>query len=222
MGSATVKCCSAISCEVIGEVNEMNTTLQDILIENLVPHPENSNHMTAEMLSKLRRHIERTGRYEPLTVRPHPSQESKFELLNGHNRLRALQAIGHESARCVVWDVDEAQARLYLATLNRLTGSEIPERRASLLENLLGAFDVANLSTLLPDDRGQLEELERLARLEPEDFGTAGAPEGQEAKVPVILDFVLEEAEANEVNLALDMVLASERGASFLPRSGPG
>ena len=178
--------------------------------------------MTAAMLSKLRRHIERTGRYEPLTVRPHPSQESKFELLNGHNRLRALQAIGHESARCVVWDVDEAQARLYLATLNRLTGSEIPERRASLLENLLGAFDVANLSTLLPDDRGQLEELERLARLEPEDFGTAGAPEGQEAKVPVILDFVLEEAEANEVNLALDMVLASERGASFLPRSGPG
>ena len=188
----------------------MSATLQDILIGYLVPHPENSNHMSTEMLTKLRRHIERTGRYEPLTVRPHPSQEGKFELLNGHNRLRVLRALGHESARCVVWDVDDAQARLYLATLNRLAGSDIPERRAALLENLFSTFDVADLSTLLPDDRGQLEELERLARLEPEEFGTAGAPEGQESEVPVILDFVLEEAEAKEVNLALDMVRASE------------
>ncbi len=187
----------------------MSATLQDILIECLVPHPENSNHMSAEMQTKLRRHIEGTGRYEPLTVRPHPSQEGKYEVLNGHNRLRVLRAIGHESARCIVWDVDDAQARLYLATLNRLAGSDIPERRAALLENLLGTFDVAALSALLPDDQRQLEELERLARLEPEDFGTVGAPEGQVPQVPVILDFVLEEAEAKEVNLALDMVEAS-------------
>ncbi len=48
-----------------------------------------------------------------------------------------------------------------------------------------------------------------MARLEPEDFGTVGAPEGQEPQVLVILDFVLEETEAKEVNLALDMVRAS-------------
>jgi hypothetical protein len=29
-------------------------------IDSFIPHPENSNHMTAEMLRKLRRHIERT------------------------------------------------------------------------------------------------------------------------------------------------------------------
>jgi ParB family chromosome partitioning protein len=161
------------------------------------------------MLKKLRRHIERTGRYEPLTVRPHPSAKGKYEVLNGHNRLRVLRAIGHESARCVVWEVDDAQARLYLATLNRLAGSDIPERRAALLESLLGGFDIAELSALLPDDRRQIEELERLSRLEPEDL-VAGAPEKQEAHVPVILDFILEEAEAKEVNLALDMVRASE------------
>ena len=43
--------------------------LQDIPIDLLAPHPENSNFMDAETLRKLRKHIERTGRYEPLTVR---------------------------------------------------------------------------------------------------------------------------------------------------------
>jgi len=188
----------------------VDATLQDIPIDCLVAHPENSNHMTAEMLKKLRRHIERTGKYEPLTVRPHPSAEGKYEVLNGHNRLRVLRAIGHQSVRCVVWDVDDDQARLYLATLNRLAGSDIPERRAALLEGLLGTFDIAELSALLPDDRRQLEELERLARLEAEDLIAAGAPDKHGSSVPVILDFVLEEAEAKEVNLALDMIRASE------------
>ncbi len=169
--------------------------------------------MPAEMLRKLRLHIERTGRYEPLTVRPHPSLEGRFEVLNGHNRLRVLRAIGHELARCVVWDVDDDQAGLYLATLNRLAGSDVPERRAALLESLLGSFDIAELSALLPDDRGQPEELERMSRLEPEDLLGAGAPTSDEAAVPVILDFVLDEGQAKEVNLALDMIRASEDGS---------
>ncbi len=188
----------------------MDAVLQDIPIDRLMPHPENSNHMTAEMLRKLRRHIERTGRYEPLTVRPHPNAEGKYEILNGHNRLRVLRAIGRDSARCVVWDVDDDQARLYLATLNRLAGSDIPERRAALLEGLLGTFDIAELSALLPDDRRQLEELERFSRLGLEDLVARGAADKHESRLPVILDFVLEEAEAKEVNLALDMIRASE------------
>src|SRR3990172_4622860 len=69
----------------------MNPALYEIALENLVPHPENSNHMSAETLRKLRRHIERTGRYEPLTVRPHPHDRGKFEALNGHVLLRRLR-----------------------------------------------------------------------------------------------------------------------------------
>lgn len=189
----------------------MNAIVQDIPIDRLIPHPENSNHMTAEMLRKLRRHIERTGRCEPLTVRPQPALEEKYEILNGHNRIRVLRAIGHKSARCVVWDVDDDQARLYLATLNRLAGSDISERRAALLESLLGEFDIEDLSALLPDDRRQLENLERLSRLEPEALVSTSAVNRDRSAVPVILDFFLDEAEAEEVNLALDVVQQLEQ-----------
>ena len=54
--------------------------MQDIPVDLLVGHSENSNFMGAEMLKKLRRHIERTGMYEPLAVRPHAKEEGLFEV----------------------------------------------------------------------------------------------------------------------------------------------
>ncbi len=184
-------------------------TLHDIPTELLVAHPENSNFMGAEMLKKLRRHMGRTGRYEPLTVRPHPCEEGKFQVINGHNRLRALRALNYQTARCVVWSLDDDQTRLYLATLNRLSGSDVPERRAALLENLLATFDTNELSTLLPDDRKQIEELQRLSHVELDEFAEQATVE-EKLQVPVILSFMLEESEAKEVNLALDLVLNAE------------
>ena len=139
---------------------------QEIPIKLLLEHPENSNFMNAQTAQKLRRHIERTGRYEPLTVRPHPGEDGKFQIINGHNRLRVLRALSYQTAHCVVWNLDDDQTRLYLATLNRLSGKDVPERRATLLESLLQGFDIDELTSLLPDDKKQIEELERLSRLE--------------------------------------------------------
>ena len=45
-------------------------TLQWIPLTALEPHPENSNRMPPHLLEKLKGHIQRTGRYEPLVVRP--------------------------------------------------------------------------------------------------------------------------------------------------------
>ena len=45
-------------------------TLQWIPLDRLVPHPENSNRMPPRLLEKLKGHIQRTGLYEPLVVRP--------------------------------------------------------------------------------------------------------------------------------------------------------
>jgi ParB-like chromosome segregation protein Spo0J len=183
--------------------------IQEIPTELLVEHPENSNFMNAETALKLRHHIERTDRYEPLTVRPHPGDDGKFQVVNGHNRLRVLRALNYRMANCVVWNLDDDQTRLYLATLNRLSGDEIPERRAALLENLLQTFDLDELTALLPDDRKQIEELRRLSRLEPDEIIERTSGE-EKLTIPVILSFIVEESEAKEINLALDLILKTE------------
>ena len=181
----------------------------DIPIEFLVNHPENSNFMNAEIAQKLRRHIERTGRYEPLTVRKHPNEKGKFQVINGHNRLRVLRTLNVKMVNCVVWDIDDQQTRLYLATLNRLSGQDVPERRAVLLDNLLESYERNELAALLPDTEKQLEELEKLAHLDMPSLtekGTANAV----CTLPVMLTFIVNEAEAQELNLAIDLVLTRE------------
>ena len=191
-------------------LQEGQMTLQNIPVELLVAHPENSNFMNVETTKKLRRHIERTGRYEPLTVRPHPSEEGKFQVINGHNRLRVLRGLNHKTVHCVVWNIDDNQTRLYLATLNRLSGSDVPERRAALLENLFTAFDTDELSSLLPDSEEQIDELRRLSRIDLEKLTERDIAE-EKFQVPVILTFMVEESEAKEVNLALDLILNTEK-----------
>ena len=185
--------------------------IQEIAIELLSEHPENSNFMNADTARKLRRHIERTGRYEPLTVRPYPSEGNKFQVINGHNRLRVLRTLNYQMVSCVVWNLDDNQTRLYLATLNRLSGDDIPERRAMLLDKLLGTFEIDELSSLLPDNDKQLAELKRISRIEADDFKSQTRKETG-LSIPVILDFILEEAEAKEINLALDLALSNKKG----------
>ena len=56
-------------------------TLQWIPLDALEAHPENSNRMPARLMEKLKCHIQRTGLYEPLVVRP---LGAKYQILNGH------------------------------------------------------------------------------------------------------------------------------------------
>lgn len=139
----------------------------DIPLEQLRPHPHNSNVMPEAMLAKLARHIERTNRYPPLIVRPMPPEEfpgaQLYQLLDGHHRAAALRRLGHAAARCDVWEVDDREALLLLATLNRLEGGDDPRKRSILLQALRTDGDaLAALSRLLPESAAQLEKLAAL------------------------------------------------------------
>src|SRR5437867_2462505 len=127
-------------------------------LDDLVPHPLNSNVMNEDLQAKLRAHIKRTGRYPFLVVRPHPYQPGKFQVLDGHHRVAILRELGHLEARCDVWAVDDREAKLLLATLNRLQGQDQPLKRAQLVHELLAEMNVGDLGGLLPETEKQLEE----------------------------------------------------------------
>jgi ParB-like chromosome segregation protein Spo0J len=178
---------------------------KEIPVENILPHPENSNYMPPVLFKKLVRHIKNTGRYEPITVRPHPEESGKFQLINGHNRLNALKELGRDNARCTVWKLSDAEARLYLATLNRLSGKEVPERRELLLDALAKDFTQEDLTGLLPDPT---EHIEALFRQEEEIAKMISNFEKKE-DIPAMLSFYLDRAKAETVEKALDLVKKS-------------
>lgn len=144
----------------------MNT--QPIKLTLLHPHPANSNVMPEELLSKLIDHIDDTNRYPPIIVRPIPTDQDNasssphYQILDGHHRVIALKRLGHQSAQCVVWQADDREALLLLATLNRLQGQDDPQKRAGLIAALAERHDTKSLTNLLPE---RIEQVKKLLEL---------------------------------------------------------
>lgn len=180
----------------------------EIGMELLTPHPENCNYMNTETIEKLKRHIARTGNYEPLTVRPHPDGFGKFQVINGHHRLKVLRQLGYKSIKCTVWNIDDNQARLYLATLNRLTGKDVQERRALLMENLLGTFDTHELAELLPDPIKQIEQISMTTDENNEILDCFKQNIETTIDAKVMLTFMLTESDSDTINEALDSIIS--------------
>jgi len=214
-------------------------TLQWIPLEALEPHPENANVMPPRLLEKLKGHLARTGRYEPLVVRPlpAPSRARKhagtsasqrtggqaasgtrgcYQILNGHHRALALRDLGHTHARCDVWDVDDDEARLLLVTLNRLEGRDDPSRRAALVARLAEGRSPADLARLLPEPPDALARLRKLADPPP-----APADPSAVAPLPRAMTFFLSQDQASLVREALRAAgEAPESSRDASPRGG--
>ena len=137
----------------------MRNTIQSVTLDKLIAHPDNPNRQSKSNFAKLVRNIERSGRYEPIVVRPHPKQNDCFQIINGHHRYKALAELGYKTADCVVWDVDNEQTDILLATLNRLSGSDELGKKLALLKRLNSKINCGQLSKLLPQTAKQIERL---------------------------------------------------------------
>jgi ParB/RepB/Spo0J family partition protein len=140
----------------------MANAIQSIPLEKLIAHPDNPNRQSRANFGKLVRNIERTGRYEPMVVRPHPERGDCFQIINGEHRYRALAKLGHKTADCIVWDIDDEQVDILLATLNRLVGSDELDKKLNLLKRLNKRMESAELAKLLPQTVKQIERLTNL------------------------------------------------------------
>jgi hypothetical protein len=156
---------------------EKQNIFKTVPIEMLIENPNSPNRMSKSSFAKLVRNIERTGLYEPIIVRPLPvtrdphsdshapideRQVTSYEIINGHYRLKALKQLGYKTVDICVWDVDGKQNDILLATLNRLSGSDILEKKLALLNRLSSHSDSKILSELLPLTSGQIERYRNL------------------------------------------------------------
>jgi ParB/Sulfiredoxin domain len=137
----------------------MKSKIRHIPLEKLIPHSDNPNRMSRANFGKLMRHIKRTECYEPLVVRRHPQQRGCFQIINGHHRCAARKKLNHATAQAVVWDVSDEQTDILLATLNRLGGRDILDRKLAILRRLSARRPSRELAKLLPQTKGQLERL---------------------------------------------------------------
>lgn len=186
-------------------------TLVEIPLSQLLPHPLNSNVMARPLLAKLVEHLRRADRYPPVIVRPIQCEQPGdwFQILDGHHRVAALRQLQRASARCVVWEVDDDEAAMLLATLNRLQGQDDPRKRAALVATLQdrgGAL--ATLAQRLPERVEQLESLLRLNK--PPALPRAPQPLDE---LPVAVHFFLTPAQRTMLNARLRELGGTREGA---------
>ena len=135
-----------------------------IPIDRLDPHPLNSNVMPKALLDKLVGEIGRTGLYPPIIARP---IGERYQVLDGHHRVQALKQLGHDTIRANVWAVDDEQAMLLLASLNRMRGEDDPRKRAALLDRLRQTIPVHELAQRLPEDAGRVKKMLQIHAAQP-------------------------------------------------------
>ena len=140
----------------------MTNSIQSIAMDKLIAHPDNPNQQSRVNFAKLVRNIERTGRYEPLIVRPCPDKADRFQIINGYHRCHALTKLGYKTADCIVWDIDNEETDILLTTLNRLGGSDDLGKKLKLLKRLNKRVESAELAKLLPQTARQIERLTSL------------------------------------------------------------
>ena len=173
--------------------NDKHLGARMVPLDDLLPHPLNSNVMSEDLRAKLHAHIRRTGRYPFLVVRPHPSEARKYQVLDGHHRVAILRELGHTEARCDVWTVDDREAKLLLATLNRLEGQDVPVRRAQLFHELREDLSLDDLAGLLPETDKQIEDLLSLLEFPAEEIAALLDEQATEEEkvLPRVMSFVV-------------------------------
>jgi ParB-like chromosome segregation protein Spo0J len=145
--------------EKVMQETKIENQVTSIPINRLTAHPGSPNRMRKRNFTRLVRNIERTGRYEPLVVR---RLDGCFQIINGHYRGRALKQLGYQTVDAVVWDVDDAEADILLCSLNRLSGSDVLDKKLALLERINGRMDAREMAKLLPFTRSQIEKLKNV------------------------------------------------------------
>ncbi|MFA7236243.1 MAG: ParB/RepB/Spo0J family partition protein [Phycisphaeraceae bacterium] len=204
----------------------MSQQVQMIELSRLRAHPSNSNVMKEELLAKLAGHIGASGRYPPIVVRRmsdatgamnRPRRRGQligpaYQVLDGHHRWKALERLGHTHAACVVWEADDAETLVLLATLNRLQGRDDPRKRAALLAELQEKFGktTRELGRRLPDAGEDLKKLLMMGK----EVKLPGLKQVDEAGLPGAVFFFL----TGEQRARLDEML-ERMGGPRTPRT---
>jgi hypothetical protein len=103
--------------------------------------------------------------------------------------------------------VNDREAKLLLATLNRLQGQDVPIRRAELLHELLGEMSLEDLAGLLPESDKQLEELHSLLEFPAEEIAALLEEQAEEAEkvLPRVMSFVVTPAQEELIEQAVEL-----------------
>jgi len=158
----------------------MQLQLVNIKHSEIIPNDWNPNKQNERAFEAEIESITDNGFVQPVTVRKHPTQKSKYQIIDGYHRWLALQKIFADKSLqtaplqeivitqeipCVVLDVTDAQAKKLTIVLNETRGRAELGELGALLDSIQLDFG-DDLIRGLPYNEGQLIDLLSLAEFD--------------------------------------------------------
>lgn len=144
--------------------------VRTVAAASIVPNPlQPRKHFTEDELAELAESIRENGLLQPLVVRPSPGSDSRYELVAGERRFRAIRALGWSEVSVLVRDVDD-EALLVLALVENLQREELnPLEEAEGYRTLAERFDMTQdeIAQAVGKNRSTVANLLRLLGLPP-------------------------------------------------------
>jgi len=144
--------------------------VRTVAAESIVPNPmQPRKHFTEDELAELAESIRENGLLQPLVVRPSPGSGSRYELVAGERRFRAIRALGWSEVSVLVRDVDD-EALLVLALVENLQREELnPLEEAEGYRTLADRFEMTQdeIAQAVGKNRSTVANLLRLLGLPP-------------------------------------------------------
>lgn len=140
------------------EITSPALEIVDLPVGEIDPNPWNPNKQSEKVARAERESIQRFGFIDPVTVRPHPEQEGRWQIIDGEHRWREASSLGHTTIPAVVLPLGEAEARKLTVVLNETRGEADVVLLGALLADLK-RLDEDSFADALPYTDGELEHL---------------------------------------------------------------
>ena len=145
--------------------------IKKVGIEDCHPNPWNPNRMSERVEQATVESIAMFGMIDPITVRPHPGAEGKYQIIDGEHRHRACMSLEYKLIPVnVLHNLDDQQAKRLTIIANETRGYADKITLAGILSELNEGMDIDELIKGLPYYEDELKELLSMAEMEWGDY----------------------------------------------------
>ena len=106
-----------------GEIKVEDLLLEQCVIGRFTPRKG----FNPRYVNELAESIRNEGLWKPIIVRPHPTRDNTFELIDGEHRIRALQKLGRSYVRAEIRHLSDDEADLLAIRVNQMHGRRLTE-----------------------------------------------------------------------------------------------
>jgi len=155
---------------------ERGVTVNSVDIE---PNPWNPNKTTERQQQAISESLDKYGQIIELLVRPHPTKEGKYQVIDGEHRLTSLSDKNQEVYVNVIHELPDAEAKKLTIILNETRGEADKIELAELLSEI--SKDLGDETILgLPYNPNELDELIKLSDIDWDNFSKDDSEEFDE------------------------------------------